>query len=289
MKIDQAIELYMEDERRRLRGNTIEGYASAIRRHILPAWSGADVEGITHDGLQTWVDSIPTYGAATKAYKTFRQVYRWIVRKAQLRIWDVTQGIELPKAPVTRRETLSAAEEREMLRGAVGQPWEAAVLLGAVLGLRRSEALGLDWSDIDWRGGWVHIQRGAHWVTGERVEYPAKTRLSDRWLKLPRFALERLRAIRGRRRSGRVCGMAPHRVAGQYRRYCRRNDLPWVPMTNLRHTWATLAIGGGAAIEDVSVALGHSTVDMVTNHYLETTRAVAKRAAEVFEREIAAR
>lgn len=58
---------------------------------------------------------------------------------------------------------------------------------------------------------------------------------------------------------------------------------------SLRHTWATLAIGGGAAIEDVSVALGHSTVDMVTNHYLETTRAVAKRVAEVFEREIAAR
>lgn len=212
MLFDTAVDLYWADKSRRLRGNTLEGYASAIRRHLMPAWSGRELESITHDEVQAWVDSIPTYGAAQKAYKTFRQIYRWIVRKEQLRIWDVTQGIELPQAPVARRDALTAAEERETLRGIVGQPWEAVVLLAAALGLRRCEACGIDWSDIDWRTGWVHVQRGAHWVGGEVVEYRTKTKLSDRWLRLPRFALARLRQIRGHRRSGRVRGGHPHQL-----------------------------------------------------------------------------
>ena len=287
MLFDEAVREYWEDKSRRLRGNTLEGYASAIRRHLMPAWAGRELESITHDEVQAWVDSIPTYGAAEKAYKTFRQIYRWTIRKEQLRIWDVTQGVELPEAPVVRRPTLTAAEERATLRGIVGQEWEAVVLVQAALGLRRCEAAGLDWSDVDWRTGWVHVRRGAHWVGGRLVEYATKTRLSDRWLKLPRWALARLRALRGRLRSGRLRGgLAPHQIAGRFRRFCKRLNLPWVPMTCLRHSWATIALEGGAAIEDVSVALGHSTVATCIRHYLQSFRSVVRRASAAYDGEM---
>ena len=289
MLFSEAVDIYWKDKSKRLRGNTLEGYASAIRCHLMPAWSEREVETITHDEVQAWVDSIPTYGAAQKAFKTFRQVYRWIVRKEQLRIWDVTQGVELPQAPVVRRPTVTAAEERRTLRGIVGQPWEAVVLLEAALGLRRCEACGLDWSDVDWRTGWVHVQRGAHWVGGEVVEYATKTKLSDRWLKLPRWALARLRAIRGQRRAGRVRGgLAPHQLARRFRAFCRSRGLPWVPMTCLRHSWATISLEAGAAIEDVSVALGHSTVDTCIRHYLQSFRTVVRRASDAYGRAMAA-
>lgn len=289
MRFETAVEMYWADKSKRLRGNTLEGYASAIRRHLMPAWEGREVESITHDEVQAWVDALPSYGAAAKAYKTFRQIYRWTIRKAQLRIWDVTQGIELPPAPVVRRDTLTAAEERETLRGIVGAPWEAVVLIGAALGLRRCEACGIDWSDIDWRTGWVHVRRGAHWVGGRMVEYDTKTKLSDRWLRLPRFALARLRQIRGRRRAGRVRGdLAPHQIAGAFRRFCRRMRLPWVPLTCLRHSWATISLEAGAAIEDVSVALGHSTVDTCIQHYLQSFRTVVRRAGACYEAALAA-
>lgn len=64
MLFDEAVSLYWADKSRRLRGNTLEGYASAIRRHLMPAWRGRELESITHDEVQSWVDSIPTYGAA---------------------------------------------------------------------------------------------------------------------------------------------------------------------------------------------------------------------------------
>lgn len=283
MLFSAAVDEYLEDKTKRLRDNTLEGYVSALRRHVLPAFGDREVEEITHDEVQSWVDSIPTYGAAGKAYKTLRQVYRWTIRKHQLRIWDVTQGVELPEAPVVRRPTLTADEERETLRGIVGQEWEAVVLCEAALGLRRSEACGLDWSDFDWRRGWVHVRRGAHWVGGRLVEYGVKTRLSDRWLRVPAWALSRLRQLRGRLRSGRLRGsLAPHQIAGRFRRFCMRLGLPWVPMTCLRHSWATIALDAGAAIEDVAVALGHTGVDTCVQHYLMSFRTVVGRAADAY-------
>lgn len=279
MLFSEAAAEYMADKRKRLRATTLEGYESAIRCHLLPAWGGREMETITFEEMQEWVDSFALPGAAENAYKTFRQIYRWVLRRHQLRIWDVTQGVELPKKPTVRRPTLTADQERATLKAIVGQPFEAAVLLGAALGLRRCEACAVRIEDIDWRSGWVHVRRGLHVVGGELIETGCKTKLSDRRLKLPRFALERLRAIRGARRSGRLCLLDPNTVARKFRAFCCRFQLPHVPMTCLRHSWATISLEHGAAIEDIAVALGHTTVNTAMIHYLQSFRTVVARAS----------
>ena len=290
MLFEHATEMYMADRAKRLRATTLEGYESAIRKHIAPAWEGREVESITHEELQSWVDSIPTAGAADKAFKTFRQIYRWTIRKHQLRIWDVTQGVELPKRRMAKRERMTAHDERRMLREIIGKPYEAVVLAAASLGLRPSEAAGLDWSDVDWRSGWVHVQRGAHTVHGGiTVEYGCKTDLADRWLKLPRWALERLRQLRGQRRAGRMRGdLSPKCIYSRLKRLLKRIGLPSISMEALRHSWATIAIESGAALADVAVALGHTSVEMCRRHYLLSTRAVVERAGAVYSRALMA-
>ena len=290
MLFEHATEMYMADRAKRLRATTLEGYESAIRKHIAPAWEGREVESITHEELQSWVDSIPTAGAADKAFKTFRQIYRWTIRKHQLRIWDVTQGVELPKRRMAKRERMTAHDERRMLREIIGKPYEAVVLAAASLGLRPSEAAGLDWSDVDWRSGWVHVQRGAHTVHGGiTVEYGCKTDLADRWLKLPRWALERLRQLRGQRRAGRMRGdLSPKCIYSRLKRLLKRIGLPSISMEALRYSWATIAIESGAALADVAVALGHTSVEMCRRHYLLSTRAVVERAGAVYSRALMA-
>lgn len=290
MLFETAVEMYMADKSRRLRATTPEGYASAVRAHLLPAWAGRDLESIGHEELQARVDGFELPGAAEKAFKTFRQVYRWAARKAQLRVWDATRGVELPRRRVVGRERLTAPEERAVLRAVEGEPYEAVVLAAAALGLRPSEAAGLDWSDVDWRGGWVHVRRGAHTVRGgATVEYGCKTELADRWLKLPRWALERLRQLRGQRRAGRMRGdPSPRCVYSRLKRLLRRIGLPGAPMEALRHSWATIAIEAGAALADVAVALGHTSVEMCRRHYLLSTRAVVARAQDAYSHAMAA-
>ena len=287
MLFQEACAEYMAEKARKVRANTLEGYESGLRCHVLPAWGLRELAGISHAELQAWVDSVPTAGAAAKAFKCFRQVYRWALRRLQLRVWDVTQGIELPRAAPRRREQLSAADVRRVLRAVEGEPYEAVVVACASLGLRPSEAAGLDWSDVDWRSGWVHVRRGAHSVGRGTVEYPCKTELSDRWLRLPRFALARLRELRGSRRRGRMRGeLSPRQIYGRLKRLLRRVGLGRASVQLLRHAWATVAISAGAALEDVAVALGHSSVEMCRRHYLLSTRAVVERSQWFFTRAV---
>ena len=86
------------------------------------------------------------------------------------------------------------------------------------------------------------------------------------------------------RRSGRLCALSPDAVARRFAAFCRRSGLPHVPMTCLRHSWATIALEAGATIEDVSVALGHSTVNTCIQHYLQSFRQVVSRAGDCYSR-----
>ena len=99
MLFSDAATEYMEDKGKRLRATTLEGYASAIRCHLMSQWGGREIETITFEHVQDWVDRFDLPGAAEKAYKTFRQIYRLVIRRHQLRILDVTQGVELPEKP----------------------------------------------------------------------------------------------------------------------------------------------------------------------------------------------
>ncbi|MFR3450388.1 MAG: N-terminal phage integrase SAM-like domain-containing protein [Collinsella sp.] len=208
MLFETAAEMYMADRAKRLRATTLEGYESAIRKHIAPAWTGREVESITHEELQSWVDSIELPGAADKAFKTFRQIYRWTIREYQLRIWDVAQGItscrgtdQEKRARMTRRNCARCCAPSR------GPSWRRSASPYAALGLRPSEGRGSTGrTSTGARGG--RTSSAARTVKGGAVvEYACKTELSDRWLKLPRWALAAAPPTsRGNRRSGRLRG-----------------------------------------------------------------------------------
>ena len=116
MKLKEAAAEYMEEKRRTRRANTVEGYESALRCHVLPRWGDVDVEDIECEDVQAWVLSFDKPGAAKKAFKTLRQVLRWTIRRHKLRIWLATDGVELPRMPFYRPRTLDAREIGDLQR-----------------------------------------------------------------------------------------------------------------------------------------------------------------------------
>lgn len=80
MLFSDAAAEYMADKGKRLRATTLEGYRSAIRCHLMPQWGEREMETISFEEVQDWVDGFDLPGAAEKAYKTFRQIYRWVLR-----------------------------------------------------------------------------------------------------------------------------------------------------------------------------------------------------------------
>ena len=157
-------------------------------------------------------------------------------------------GVELPRKPAHRPRTMEASQVRTYLRALWGHECEAVAICSVTLGLRRGEACGLKWSDIDLRTGEVRIRRSRQVVRGSEVVEAPKTERSARSCWLPRFAVKRLRTLR-KGRSGWLCELSPDAIARHIKSACRRAGAAWTSMTECRHTWATLAVEAGVGIE----------------------------------------
>lgn len=74
----------------------------------------------------------------------------------------------------------------------------------------------------------------------------------------------------GEGQTGRICPVTSvDKIAKDYKDYCRQYNLPFVSFTNLRHTWATLALESGSDIAVVANMLGHTEITTAYNHYLK--------------------
>lgn len=287
MLFDQAVYEYVEaksEGRKRVRPNTLEGYLSAIRCHLMPKWSGREIESITADEIQEWVDGYELPGAADKAFKTFRQVYRWHLKAHRVRIWDATQGVELPARQRRRPNALTARQANSALRDMRGEDFEPAALVQLSCGLRPCEAIALTWGDVNLSTGEVSVSKGLHEAMGEVYESPTKTEKSTRTVVLPRYAVERLRQIRRHRQPGRkerICLMRPSAYRRRVRAWFAKRGVHMCAQW-LRHTWGTLAMQSGAALETVSLMLGHSSMSTAYEHYLVSNTALMRETQRGF-------
>ncbi len=82
---------------------------------------------------------------------------------------------------------------RTFLRAAADHRFYPAFRLATTTGMRRSELLGLKWSDVDWQRSTVSINRGLVAIGYEVRETRGKTRSSRRLVELDPTTMELLR------------------------------------------------------------------------------------------------
>src|SRR4051812_39040453 len=91
----------------------------------------------------------------------------------------------------------SAQEARQVMGAAQTRRNSARWTVALAVGLRRSEALALQWSDVDLDEGTLSVRRGLHRVSGQGLVYEEpKADRSRRTLALPAPLVEALRAHR---------------------------------------------------------------------------------------------
>lgn len=202
---------------------------------------------------------------------------------------DPTRGIELPRQPLYRCETLTHRRLKRLIRGMVGCECEATFILSSSLGLRPGESYALRWEQINWRTGLVPIRATLQLASDGLHEWPTKTVKSERDLYLPPWALDRLHQIwvdRGRPRGRIIADYSPQQVSYRIARWIKTHRLPKITMRNLRHTWATIAAQSGVGIELVASMLGHTNVQTCYRYYYAMTRAAATRAQRKVSRRL---
>lgn len=271
---------YLPSKVNEVRANTFQGYEKDCRLHLIPKWGDRDIDTITFDEVQEWVNQKPdTRGQVQSGYRTLRQIFRWYQNQTRYFFDDPTQGIKLPKLNSYTPKVFTQKDMEVFLNGIKGHPVEAVAIVQLRCGLRRSEGFGVRWSDIDFKEGSIYIHTSRQVIGSEIVEYPTKNKKSTRYVYLPKKAIKRLKEIRRDHPNDEFLYEGrPDFGAGSLRKFAMSRSLPWVPMMNFRHTFATHAIENGVEISDLANILGHTKPDMTYSHYIQMTPRMHKNA-----------
>lgn len=190
------------------------------------------------------------------------------------------EAVEKPAHKAKRAAVLDAAQLRAYLEAARGCQCWPLLLMMATLGLRRGEALGLMWADID-AGGLLTLTRQRMRQKGRGlVVAPLKSRASQRVLPLPPAVLAELRTWRAgqRLRSVWVVDASPELLRRDHRRAIDAAGLPPITLHGLRHSMATLAAEAGTPMKILQGILGHSHYQLTADLYAAHLRTEAFRA-----------
>lgn len=190
------------------------------------------------------------------------------------------------------RRRLTVDELRDVLAAVRGTAIEAAVIVQASCGLRKGEALALDWDDIDFNAGRLEVKRTWHYDKGSGWFEETKNANSKGWVSIPGSALERLREIRcadGIIRVGPIatCNgsrMIPNTYSSAWRRLMRPVlGEAYVPVENLRHTHGSMLFDAGVSVDFISKRLRHASTRITERHYIAADSTADDTAASVFD------
>lgn len=196
-----------------------------------------------------------------------------------------------PKVPRYKSEYLNPEQVHEVLDMFVGNTAELPITLCALYGLRRSEAIGLQWKNVDFQQRLITIAATMQQGGGGCYLAEPKTESSYRTLPMmdsiytilsaQKERQERNRAILGQGyiESDYVCTwddgrlITPDYVTREFHKVIIGSKLPTIRLHDLRHCVASNLLNSGYSPTDVAAWLGHSSPNTTFGYYAHASKA----------------
>lgn len=282
------------------RGSTATRDEIAIRVHIEPALGPTAINRVTPADVQKIVNewrgvhaprTVRRNYGVLRAMFSFAVANDWIARSP-------CRNVKLPAVTSTRRLDLTADDVARIVAN-VPELHRPMVWLGAVLGLRWSEVVGLRVGRLDLLEGTVTVTEAITRGKGGRlVSGPPKSAAGRRTVTLPGPLVELLAAHLARGRpspldAGALLFTDADGGPVRYENWRRRVWAPAVEAAgcvgagfhDLRRLAATSLVVGGVDIKTAQHRLGHSDPRMTLAVYASAPKAADRAAAEVLARQ----
>lgn len=309
--LDYWLETYIVD---RKAITTVDSYSNLVRLHLKPSLGRLRVQQLTAMDVQRF------YLAKEKASTDV------IVRRCHIHLCsaldvavsplgivpaNVARAARLPararehQEPKREKIALTQEQSHAFLESARGSMWGPLYQLLLTTGIRRGEALGLRWSDVDLVAGRLSVvqtlaPRGGPGFTIKDPKNPSSARV----VKIPSSTLDALKAWRLVQNERRL--QSGEQWQANYNLiWCDDDgspidpDRPWhdfrkvraaavgVPdkltIHELRHSFITLSLDAGVPMQVVSRMAGHSKISTTYDIYVHIHQHIIDAAIDIME------
>lgn len=270
------LQTYVEPFRR---PHTVECYERAIAS--LPC-ELANTELTLLDSLHIQ-HAINTQARSTPraAQLTFATLHVALAKAVRLRMlpYSPMDACDKPAHEPKRTAILTVQQLQAYQQAARESDCWPLLLLMSACGLRRGEALGVCWTDIN--GGVLTVRHQRMREQGRYELCPLKSKASNRVLKLADPIKAELYSwpVRGLR--GFVVDTTPEHLANEHAAAIRRAKLPHITPHGLRHSMATALVATGTPIKVMQAILGHSDYSLTADLYADHMQDAGYTAPEL--------
>ena len=311
------IEEWIDHASARLQPTTIDGYRQLCNGRIRTFFEsrGTTVYDLTGEDLNEFYAYLARQGlkgASQQRYHGLIHSAYSFLMKHQYIDSNPCDFADRPKAEKYCGAYYNQSELTELFRAAKESEIYIPVLLAAYYGLRRSEVLGIKWSNIDFENGTIRI---AHKVVEQKVDGKyrtvghdkMKTESSNRILPLMKevaMALRRLKLHQDEQR--RLCGnsyvheyddyvcvneigqlLRPNYVTAKFSELLKENGLKHIRYHDLRHSCASLLLANGVPMKEIQEWLGHSNYRTTADVYSHLDFSSKEHSAEIISHVLA--
>lgn len=316
--LSQHIAQWLEANRPNIAVTTYDQYCNILNNHIRPYFDprGITVSKLTAGDLEDYYAFKIAGGlspnSVIKHHAVIRTALQWAVKHRYIRE-NVADFAEKPgHVRYHGAEPYTIQEIAALLQATANEPIAVPIFLASFYGLRRSEALGLRWSSIDFQNGTFRIsttvvreKQGDQIVTVVR-DQTTKTESSMRELPLCPYTYQYFSNLRQYQLyQQELCGncydtrytdfvcvdamgtlLQPDYITQKFQQILGKYGLRKIRFHDLRHSCATIMLYLGYSLKDIQTWLGHSNYNFTADTYIHSGSGVHEQMAARLSEEL---
>lgn len=313
IKTEKFLIDWLENEvKKTLSYNSYISYRNIVLNYMIPHFKNLYINNLNKGHIQSF------YNSTAQKYKSIARLSKAVVKssmqyasKINIISSNPALDVELPKCikkkksrelVINTEKTLSLEQIKILINESKDTPIYFHILFAVLMGMRRSEILGLKYSDIDFIHRKIKVQRQlgvdpniskeeCKKKTYTKQEIKVKTFSSKRELDIPDIVFEAILEERKKyeeRRKRRIndktnpfqdlnyicCSTyGKPRSKGfhmsYYKEILKSNNLPNIRFHDLRHTYSTLLVMNNYDLKAVSQLMGHATEIITVDRYTD--------------------
>lgn len=287
LSFDDAAAAWEHKHWDRIGSKTAETYEAPLRR-IKDQFAGMAAEEVTAQAIQAFLADLGKQGFSRRSVQMHRDILNMIYNNAIVEFglrFNPCGAVAVPRNLSATKRELPPDDAIEAVKAGACAPFGLFALVCLYAGLRRGEALALEYSDIDRKAKQIHVTKAVEFIGNNPHIKPPKTQAGYRDVPL----LDPLAAAIPEKGKGLLFPREDGKplTKTQYRKrwigYCKAIGHE-ITAHQLRHGYATILYEAGVPDKDAQELLGHSSIAVTRDVYTHIRQSQKAETVKKLER-----